>query len=160
MTLEKFKSIVYNYITDINITNPKVYYNKIYLYDEIKKKLYHNLTVMPKDELDGKVSIWKLEKNKVSRLVLPMEEEFQKWKENYKKFINNFSADFYVYYIFTINEKLNKIYRTMIVLLPKEKPFEYSKKLIKNNEIGIEYFIKDNFVSKLDEQLKLETKQK
>ncbi len=153
--LEKFKSVIHNYITNRSLSNPTVRYSKIYLYNEVQKKLYHNLTVMPKDDIDGIVFIWKFAKNKVYKLSMPMDEPFQRWKELYNKFVDRFSADAYIYYIETDNEKIDKFYRTIIVLFPKEKQFEYVKNLISNENVEIEDFVKNEFNSKLDEQLKI-----
>ena len=150
MAINSYKSAIYNrknLMTDDNA----VIYDKVFLYDEVKEKLRHNLTVMPKDEIDGAVYIWKFNNNKVDMLKMDMKERYADWKHEYNSFIGGFTAKAYIYYISTLDEKRNKHYRTIIALIPKKASFDILEDMIENTDI--EDFIKNSFIKKLEEQI-------
>ena len=61
---EKYKSIIYNRKSEVSNDN-SILYEKVFLYDDVKDKLRHNLLVMPKDSIDGVVYIWKFSKEDI-----------------------------------------------------------------------------------------------
>ncbi len=150
MTLKSFKSVVYNRKDDTN--SYTTLYEKSFIYDEVKEKLYHNLNVMPKDEINGVVYIWKFDKTgKVDHLKIDMEERYADWKHEYRTFVKNFNAKYYIYYISTVDVERGRYYRTIISLIPKNENFEILFDLI--DKTSIEYFIKNSFIKKTKEQL-------
>ena len=137
MALEDLKSVVFNKITDINDSST-IYYQKLFLYNEVKDKLKHNLTVMPKDnKIKGAIKIWVFDNKmmELKKLTLEMDLTYNTWKTEYDEFVRKFSKPYYVYYIETKNEKLGKMYETIIALLPKKSHFNKAATLIKNTEI-------------------------
>lgn len=149
MALNAFKSVIYNRKSKTT-DDYSVLYEKVFLYNEVKEKLKHNLTVMPKDKINGKVYIWKFKDGKNSEILkMSMDEKFQNWKHEYSKFINNFKEKAYIYYITTVDGEKEKHYRTIIVLIPKKDPYDSIPKLL--DKTNIEFFIKNSFSNKLKE---------
>lgn len=155
MPIENYKSIIYNRKSKTTDDN-SVIYEKVYLYDEVKEKLKHNLKVMPKDNnINGVVYIWKIRKGKAETLKLSMDEKFSVWKNEYNKFIDDFNANVYIYYISTIDSLRYKHYRTIIVLMDKKDKLENLYKYLDYTDI--EQYVKKPFIEKIEELRKTET---
>lgn len=138
MEFDNFKSVIFNKITDIYNSN-SVFYKKLYIYDEIKEKLKHNLNIMPKKEkLKGVVKAWSFNpKLKPDQsVILQTSENYPQWKEDYNKFINKKNRSGYLYYIETKNNKLGKLYETVIVVFGKKHKSKEFYKILKSVDIS------------------------
>jgi len=153
MVLENFKSVVFDKI--VSLDEDKITYEKVFVYDEVKEKLKKVLNVIPKNQIRGYLTIYAFDKkmNLSGQIELNKLMTLDAVRNDYKKFVGNFSKPFYIYHIETVNEDLRKKYDAVFILIPKKSKYSSIYKLLEKTSMppAIKSDINDFLEKKLKE---------
>jgi len=148
MGLDDFKSVIYFKASSQKRGN----YEKVYIYDSVKKKLRKVLRAIPKNKVRGFMTLYKFDKNMNLKDSAKMEnyQSLDEIRTIYRKFVGDFSMHYYVYYINTYNGELQKHYDVVFILLPKKSKYSNISEILSKTSISDT----NNIIDKINERIK------